>query len=316
MRYWWVNHKKTSKFEVAGGFLWSPMRKRNGARNQFYDNMRVALPGDIVISYSYGEIRYVGVVNSFAVPSLKPPSFGAAGEYWNEQGWLLGVEWQTLSRPVIPKERISEFRGMLPPKYSPVHPATGHGRQNAYLAEVSKRIFEVLMGQIDLQSIGSTDVSLDLTSDIVAGIEDHIERQIREDKSLDDTVRSTLVAARRGQGVFRQRIYEFEKGCRLTLVSTPDLLIASHIKPWRVCSTASERLDGANGLLLTPHVDHLFDRGLVSFEVNGRLLVSSRLHPSDLGRLGLNNCSGQNFGAFDSRQEKYLSFHRERLFIP
>jgi hypothetical protein len=50
-------------------------------------------------------------------------------------------------------------------------------------------------------------------------------------------------------------------------------------KPWRVCATATERLDGANGLLLAPHVDRLFDRGLIAFEASGRVLVSSRLDP-------------------------------------
>jgi predicted restriction endonuclease len=50
-------------------------------------------------------------------------------------------------------------------------------------------------------------------------------------------------------------------------------LIASHIKPWRSANN-QERIDGSNGLLLAPHVDLLFDRGLISFTDEGSLLVS------------------------------------------
>ena len=51
MRFWWVNHKQTHAQEITGRYLWSPKRNQNGNRNQSYDNMREALPGDIVFSY-------------------------------------------------------------------------------------------------------------------------------------------------------------------------------------------------------------------------------------------------------------------------
>jgi putative restriction endonuclease len=57
---------------------------------------------------------------------------------------------------------------------------------------------------------------------------------------------------------------------------------ASHIKPW--CeSTNEERLNGENGLLLTPSIDHLFDRGFISFEDNGELLISDVAHKESGG---------------------------------
>ncbi|MEI6914209.1 MAG: HNH endonuclease signature motif containing protein, partial [Armatimonadota bacterium] len=56
----------------------------------------------------------------------------------------------------------------------------------------------------------------------------------------------------------------FERECRLTHVGNPTHLIASHIKPWRE-SNNDERLAGGNGLLLTPSIDHLFDRGFITF---------------------------------------------------
>ena len=59
-----------------------------------------------------------------------------------------------------------------------------------------------------------------------------------------------------------------------THVDRAEHLVASHCKSWRECANAYERLDGENGLMLTPTIDHLFDRGFISFENNGELLIS------------------------------------------
>ncbi len=84
----------------------------------------------------------------------------------------------------------------------------------------------------------------------------------------DVTIRQTLALARVGQGLFRAEVIKlWGRGevCALTGIAVPELLIASHIKPW--CeSTDEERLSPANGLLLATHVDKLFDRHLISFK--------------------------------------------------
>ena len=86
------------------------------------------------------------------------------------------------------------------------------------------------------------------------------------------TFKEQLVRARRGQGVFRSSVLLSETECRVTRVSDPKHLRASHIKPWREANNA-ERLDGSNGLLLSPHIDHLFDQGYISFSNTEELLV-------------------------------------------
>jgi putative restriction endonuclease len=50
MRYWWVNQNQTYRHEIGGGYLWSPKRNANGARNPFYESMREVAPGDLVFS--------------------------------------------------------------------------------------------------------------------------------------------------------------------------------------------------------------------------------------------------------------------------
>lgn len=315
MQYWWVNHKKTARQELDGGYLWSPLREANGARSQFYENMRIVEPGDAVLSFSGGLIRHVGLVLDFASPAPKPDSFGTTGEYWDSNGWLLPVEWKPLTTPVRPKDRIVEFGPMLPRKYSPIHPVTGNGNQKAYLAEIGRPVFELLTGLVDFENTLAPMTHRAVASGLTL-IDDAIETQIIQDPALDSTTKQQLILARNGQGLFRTRILEFEKACRLTNVETPRLLIASHIKPWRVCNTAAERLDGANGLFLAPHVDHLFDRGLIGFGDNGDVLTSSRLDHLDLKRLGLLEACAKGCAPFQERQITYLAFHREKVFLP
>src|SRR5208282_3757783 len=109
--------------------------------------------------------------------------------------------------------------------------------------------------------------------------------------------RRAVIQARRGQGIFRQRVSNVERKCRITGVSNPEHLRASHCKPWRD-STNEERLDGENGLLLTPSIDHLFDRGFIGFEASGTLLVSPVAHLPSLERMGVKVGERTNVGGF------------------
>lgn len=95
------------------------------------------------------------------------------------------------------------------------------------------------------------------------------------DTSIGDTDREAIIRARRGQGLFKQHVMDIESKCRITGVGNPIHLVASHCKPWRDSSN-EERLDGENGLLLMPSIDHLFDRGFIDFEDSGDLIVSQR----------------------------------------
>lgn len=314
MRYWWVNHNLTALEELRAGYLWSPIREANGARSQFYENMRIAAPGDTVLSFSGGLIRHYGIVQDFASPALKPESFTSSGNNWSLEGWILPVAWKPLKNSIRPKDYISELGPLLPSKYSPMHPISGNGNQKAYLAEIDHTAFQFL---IRLAGSNLETLSTKTNSDpILTQIDDALQTELSNDPHLDSTTKEQLVLARKGQGVFRSKVFEFEKACRLTQVETPTLLVASHIKPWRVCASALERLDGANGLLLAPHVDRLFDRGLISFNDDGSVLISSKLANIDLVRLGLASACSLPGVSFHRRQTKYLSFHRERVLLP
>ncbi|MGO9038669.1 MAG: HNH endonuclease [Steroidobacteraceae bacterium] len=101
-----------------------------------------------------------------------------------------------------------------------------------------------------------------------------------------------------------------ERACRITKVERMEHLIASHVRPWRD-SNNEERLDGENGLLLTPTVDHLFDKGFISFEDSGQLIVSPVADPVSLKRMGIDRDARVNVGVFSQGQRRYLDFHSE-----
>ncbi|MNR11928.1 hypothetical protein D3C85_1282510 [compost metagenome] len=127
---------------------------------------------------------------------------------------------------------------------------------------------------------------------------------------IPETERVCLHQARVGQGAYRREVLLIEPRCRLTSVSDPNFLVASHIKPWKDCSNA-ERLDSHNGLMLAPHVDRLFDKGWISFADNGDLLVQ----PEAVETVRAWNLPEVvNVGPFSTRKARYLAFHREEIF--
>src|SRR5690606_31477276 len=84
-----------------------------------------------------------------------------------------------------------------------------------------------------------------------------------------------LQIQRVGQDLFRQGLLELWEGrCAVTGLAIPELLRASHIKPWADCATDAERLDVHNGLLLNPNLDLAFDRGFITFADSGDIVIS------------------------------------------
>jgi len=122
-----------------------------------------------------------------------------------------------------------------------------------------------------------------------------------------ETERRALVKTRLGQGPFRTRLIERWGGrCPVTGCSQEQALRASHIKPWR-CSTNQERLDSANGLLLTANLDALFDRFLISFDDDGRMLISPQVEFACYEMLGI---PGSPVRGLSAEEQGFLAFHR------
>lgn len=317
MRYWWVNQNQTYRHEVRGGYLWSPKRKANQARNPYYDFMREVAPGDVVFSFSNTLIRAIGIAASHAYEAPKPLEFAQAGAYWETIGWRVDVRFSELKLPIKPAQSMSTLAPLLPSRYAPLRP-NGAGLQNLYLTYLPEPLAAAL---IDL--IGAEAHYLVMShrptynGSVAIGLsewEEHELRKVHSDATLPETDREAVVLARRGQGIFKQRVMRLERACRVTGVTREEHLRASHCKPWRD-ATNEERLNGENGLLLTPTIDHLFDRGFIGFDSDGVLLVSPVAHRESLLRMGVDARRSQNVGAFSEGQRHFLTFHRENVFL-
>ncbi len=262
------------------------------------------------------QIFAIGIAQSYCWESPKPTEFGSAGKNWENIGWKVKVHFTELANIIRPKDYISILRASLPEKYSPLQ-LNGNGLQSVYLAEVPKPFAETLMGIIGQEVtpflLAGASTSL-FSADDIDQWEDKIEKSILDDASVRATEREAIIKARIGQGLFKERVSSIESRCRITLVENIVHLVASHCKPWRDSSN-DERLDGENGLLLTPNIDHLFDRGFISFEDNGNLIISPVAHRISLRRMGIRTEGATNVGQFSTGQKKFLDFHRNSVFL-
>ncbi len=310
MAYWWGNPKQTREHEVHGGYLWSPMRNRNAAFNQTYENMRHVRPGDIVFSYADGRIGALGRVTVAAMASPKPEEFGNIGHYWSNEGWLVEVDFVPAPRTVSPRDHIETIGPLLPARHSPLQ-ATGHGNQGVYLAAISDSLGLVLMTLTHADQLRAMKDPMTQMAEQEIGAEviEDIER-IKSDETLLLTEREQLARARIGQGLFRKRVLRQDQACRVTGVADTRVLIASHIKPWKEASN-EERLTGNNGILLSPHVDALFDDRLITFDEDGRIHVHLSLDPEVLDRWSID--TSRRVESFRPEQRPFLEHHR-RLF--
>jgi hypothetical protein len=319
LRYWWVNQNQTYRHEVPGGYLWSPKRNANGNRNPFYDFMREAAPGDVVFSFADTRVKAIGIVGSYAYEAPKPLEFGQAGAYWDNIGWRVDVRFAELHLPIRPSEHMAVLAPLLPPRYAPLRP-NGNGLQSVYLTRLPETLATALIDLIGVEArnlvLGhriAEEIALQPAIGLVEW-EEHEMARLREDGQVPETVRQAVVLARRGQGLFKERVMRIERACRVTGVNREEHLRASHCKPWRD-ATNEERLDGENGLLLTPNADHLFDRGFIGFDDNGDLLISPVAHTESLARMGLDPQRPLNVGRFSEGQRRYLEFHRENVLL-
>lgn len=104
---------------------------------------------------------------------------------------------------------------------------------------------------------------------------DDIDKEI-ETKQLQGEEREALIKVRVNQSAFRKLLMRRYTHCCLCDVDDESLLVASHIKPWAK-SNHAEKVDVNNGLLLCPNHDKLFDRGYISFDNGGHIVISDEL---------------------------------------
>mgnify|MGYP001050324362 CR=1 FL=1 len=140
---------------------------------------------------------------------------------------------------------------------------------------------------------------------------------IKHKETIDDTINITLPSekqylgkVRTSQGKFRENLLKASPICKVCGMNIPNLLVASHIKPWKDCND-NERIDIYNGLLLCPVHDAVFDRGYISFDSEGNIKISKLLDNKNISLLGL---KGDIKIELEYRHYGYMNWHINNVF--
>lgn len=238
------------------------------------------------------------------------------------RGWRADIGFTRFPHPIRTANHMTRLARLLPVKYSPIR-GSGFGNQGAYFSEVPYDLAAAIAELADpilSQYLTGNFVEDAPKKDIEIAIpallewEDRQQRQIETGQVIPETTRKALIQARIGQGLFKQNVMQWESACRITQVTNSTHLIASHIKPWRE-SNNEERLAAGNGLLLTPSIDHLFDRGFISFADDGELIVSPIADQNSLQKMGVQTEDKVNVGGFNSDQRHFLDYHRTEILL-
>jgi predicted restriction endonuclease len=167
-------------------------------------------------------------------------------------------------------------------------------------------------GWIQLAELGSLDRTLLRAWYLSRALPKQLEVRYTERlATLSATEREATVRQRIGQDLFRDGLLTLWRGrCAISGLNVPELLRASHAKPW-AASTDAERLDVYNGLLLAAHLDAAFDSGLIAIREDGTVVTCSGLSTEVVKMLGLDHPAHVKLAA---RHEQYLAWHRQKVF--
>jgi putative restriction endonuclease len=309
-RFWWVNHSHTCHYEIEGAYLWfAQSSSKSKARSENEKNAQRLLPGDVILSVSDGSIGAAGVVLGSARRAAKPRELESVAENVDfHVGWLVPVRFMAFEKPLITERHIAELIPVLPRKHSPVLPS-GASNQYVRLAAIPPPMTVTLRRLLG----GEVDRIVETITEAVGRTlaEDTCEAEIQHRSDIGPAQKAELLRARQGQGTFRRNVEVNEHSCRITGVLDRRHLRATHIKPWCECDDA-EMVDGFNGLLMSPHMAHLFERGYISFADDGELLVSQELNPVVLEKWRIELPLA--VGPFRPQQSLFLDYHRREVF--
>ncbi len=299
--YYWVNQGKTYKEEKEGGYLWAPRRNSSGNSVFHWENMTKLRPNDIILNYCKGYVIGYCIVHSEYFLAQKPEEFNVDVD-WENEGYMVDVKYFLFSKPIDIKTTYYKIKQYLPSKYSPINKSGNHSKIKANQGYLYKSNRNIVKSVFKLAKI--------YLDDIEESVNENIE-DLTNYNVPNLTTREGLVTSRVGQGEYRQRILKrWKYKCAVIGTSIKEILIASHIVPWKE-SNDQERLDVDNGLLLSPTYDALFDRNLISFDEDGKIVLSDSMEKVEFYKLGITGT--EKINNLSTGNKKYLKRHLEKL---
>ena len=171
------------------------------------------------------------------------------------------------------------------------------GRSNLWYAQNAKDFVKTVLEYInEMETQPNSDEYID---------------NVYNNTMLTPTERDTLIKARICQGKFRKDLLNRDNACRICKIRNEKLLIASHIKPWAK-SEDKERKDPENGLLLCVMHDALFDKHLITFDEEGKILISGSIKKDDFRLLNVETNIQLNLSP---QMNAYMAEHRKEFYL-
>ncbi|AYV67627.1 HNH endonuclease [Niallia circulans] len=286
------------------GIIWSPQKDKGQKVPHSWKRMKEVKKGDRVFHYVKGNIVAISIASDNCKEESKPQSLNGLSK-WSNEGYLVNLEYHQLDEPINIRQRFNEIKPLLPVKYSPFQ-EDGNGNQG-YLYPCNEELAIKLLEMIsELNIYQVNEEQLELSIDAVRRTEHNpLIPIIVETESVMKT------KIRLGQQKFRNGMFPLWKGqCALCGIKLPEVLRASHSKPWKD-STNEERLDPYNGLLLCCNHDALYDKGLISLDKRGNLLISSKISKEEYEIYVL--VEETKVSIFPENKE-YFTWHRKNIF--
>lgn len=284
MGYFWVNQGQTFKLEYQFECLWAPIQDKNGRSIHHWDTMKQLQAGDIIINYSKSKVVGYCVAQTSAYNYQKPEEFNGHSN-WGTEGRICDVKYYLFETPIDKAVIYNKIKELDGSEYSPFN--TKGNVNQGYLYKLTKEEFDVILN--------------------IAGIKlDSINVDVLPENSSVGTETLAVGKRRIGQGRYRRDVIRLWDGkCAITGSTIQELLIASHIVPWKD-SNSIEKTDEQNSVLLSALYDKLFDKYLITFDDSGKILVSRSINLKEKAALSITGAE-----VIDIKSDKMLSYLRK-----
>ena len=256
------------------GIIWSPQQDKGGNVPHSWQRMTEVKEGDRVFHYVKGNIVAISIASESCKAGSKP-SILQSHNRWNDEGYLVNLKYHELDKRVNVREKFNEILPLLPIKYSPFQQDANGNQGYLYPCneELAIKLLE-LISELNIYQV--SEEQLEISIDDV---------KITEHNTLIPVIVETESEVKMKIHLGQQKFWKdllplWESKCALCGINLPELLRASHSKPWKD-STNVERLDPYNGVLLCCNHDALYEKGLIAFDGQGRLYISSVICDED-----------------------------------
>lgn len=300
VNFYWVNIGTSFKEVAEFKFLWAPKNTLNQKGQSIIDAGWKAVPnvkkGDIIFCNYQGSLIHVSVATKDAYESERPEN--RSFDQWKKDGYKIDIDLHTLACPIANNDFKDEFIPMFNDKCAPKLFAQNKSVSQKYMVKLPSAAGVFLLGLVGDDALNIQD---SIASNSTMG---------SNQKAPEGYDKEVTAKARVGQGKFRQDVMAiWNDTCAVTGLNIKMLLTASHILPWQL-SEPHQKVDKFNGLALSPNIDKLFDKGFISFNEKGKILIKNSLSASSLKAVGVDKKM-----AIKNLTEEHLAYLREHREI-